>query len=99
MNSGYLDITGATYGRLRVLSKTDLRAPDGSVKWECLCQCGNICTVSGTLLRRGSTVSCGCKLRDVLKRRAGRRKKPKRVLYFDAVDIDDIHDLVNNPFL
>lgn len=28
--------------------------------WECVCDCGNKCTVRGTCLKRGETKSCGC---------------------------------------
>lgn len=29
--------------------------------WNCKCECGNMCVVSGKNLRNGNTNSCGCK--------------------------------------
>ena len=31
--------------------------------WNCKCECGNICVVSGKSLRNGHTSSCGCKIK------------------------------------
>lgn len=53
---------GNVYGRLTVLEETDIRE-DGKVVWLCVCLCGQICTVSGRKLRRGSVTSCGCSSR------------------------------------
>ena len=47
------------FGRLTVVS----RAPNGShrqSRWNCICECGTPVTVSGTNLRAGTTMSCGC---------------------------------------
>lgn len=56
-----IDISGYKYGHLTVLKqhdgKTDSR---GSVLWDCVCDCGNHCTVSSNALRTGNTISCGC---------------------------------------
>lgn len=50
---------GTKFGRLVVMSKAD--SPDGkSVYWNCKCECGNTCILSGTSLRTGNTKSCGC---------------------------------------
>jgi hypothetical protein len=36
----------------------------GSILWHCKCDCGNETTVSSADLKRGSTRSCGCLLRE-----------------------------------
>lgn len=59
-----IDITGQTFGRLKVLRK----APQASM-WECMCSCGNIKLTTGTNLRRGTTTSCGCVFKEKLAER------------------------------
>ncbi len=57
----HIDLTGHRYGRLEVLRATANRGADGSIKWECRCECGAICEVSTNNLRSGDgTQSCGC---------------------------------------
>lgn len=53
-----IDLTGKKFGNLVVIK----RAEDGpyGVRWLCLCDCGNEVIKYGSLLRRGSTTSCGC---------------------------------------
>lgn len=56
------DITGATFGRLKVIER--VARPEGSkdtaAYWRCRCECGGEAVVSRRALRSGSTVSCGC---------------------------------------
>ena len=54
-----IDLTGQHFGRLTAMPPTSRRM-GGSVMWMCLCDCGNITTVSSPGLRRGLTRSCGC---------------------------------------
>ena len=58
-----IDLTGHTFGRLRVVCRTT----DGASRqprWVCSCDCGNEVTVFGNSLRGGATRSCGCLQRD-----------------------------------
>ena len=50
---------GNKYGRLTVISKSD-QTKSRHTYWNCLCDCGNMTTVSGTNLRTGKVISCGC---------------------------------------
>ena len=65
MNSSRIkDLTGKKFGMLtpvRIVGHKPLR-------WECVCDCGNIHVVTANNLRNGSTISCGC---------AHRRGNPK----------------------
>lgn len=55
------DITGNTYGKLTVLSKTDeVDKNNGSIIWKCKCECGSYKNVPAYELLRGSVRSCGC---------------------------------------
>lgn len=54
---------GNVYGYLTVISRNTNSefAKDGRAMWNCQCKCGNICVVSGKLLRDGHVTSCGCR--------------------------------------
>jgi len=52
------DLTGKVFTRLTVLRICSY-SPNGA-RWQCLCECGNEKTLSGSGLRRGKTKSCGC---------------------------------------
>ena len=57
-----IDLTGRRFERLIVKRKVGLYV-NGSVLWECECDCGKIKNVDSNSLRGGRTRSCGC-LRD-----------------------------------
>lgn len=61
-----IEMTGLRFGRLVVLRR-DGNSPCGSAKWLCKCDCGKEVSVTGTCLRRGGTVSCGCYGADIRK--------------------------------
>lgn len=49
------------YGRLIILNQVKERSPsDGSIVYECLCDCGNRINVASCRLRQGTIKSCGC---------------------------------------
>lgn len=57
-----LDLSGQTFGRLKVIER-DLSKPMGKscpVYWKCKCECGNIVSVRSDHLRDKTTSSCGC---------------------------------------
>lgn len=58
-----IDETGNVYGYLTVINRNmePENIKDGRAMWNCQCKCGNICIVSGKLLRDGHTTSCGCR--------------------------------------
>ncbi|MBE6559930.1 MAG: hypothetical protein E7662_02290 [Ruminococcaceae bacterium] len=53
------DLTGKRFGKLEVLTATDARQ-NGSVVWQCRCDCGNLCSKPTNELNAGLAVSCGC---------------------------------------
>ena len=58
---------GDEFGRLRIVSKTNERAKNGSVYWNCICSCGNdvFVKVISSQLKNGHTKSCGCLKREL----------------------------------
>ena len=51
---------GQRFGKLIVLAQVDEQDTDLSYKYLCQCDCGNTKIVSGTSLKEGSVLSCGC---------------------------------------
>lgn len=41
-----IDMTGETYGWLKVLGPSDIKTSSGELKWKCECRCGNITFVT-----------------------------------------------------
>lgn len=68
------DMTGAVFGRLRVMSFVGVLA-DARAHWLCQCECGATHVTSGHSLRAGKTKSCGCLHRQQL---AARNTATKR---------------------
>lgn len=61
-----LQLVGETFGQLTVLAQADdYVSPKGQSKsrWVCKCACGNVTTIIGNNLRRGTAASCGCRTR------------------------------------
>lgn len=70
MPQPFIDITGDRFGRYRVISRAE-NTKQGSVRWNCLCDCGAERIVPSSYLRSGTSSSCGCYRREIhsLKRR------------------------------
>lgn len=64
------DFTGRRYGRLVAI------APDAPGKWRYLCDCGNECVKSSSVVVQGSTSSCGCFRRESATKVCMSRVKP-----------------------
>jgi hypothetical protein len=55
------DLTGQVFGKMVVLGISKERSKQGSVVWECRCECGKVVKVpSNNLQRSGPNNSCGC---------------------------------------
>lgn len=55
-----IDLTGQRFGKLVVISRAKENTRNGTTRWICKCDCGNMTTVTKTKLTRGLIVSCGC---------------------------------------
>ena len=78
--SNLIDLTGMTFGRLKVLKRTDdYISPKGnkSVQWLCECNCNDktIVTVLGTNLKAGTTKSCGCLNKEIVSNNSKTKNK------------------------
>jgi hypothetical protein len=63
----YKNLLGKQYGRLKVFEEFG-RNKYGYVLWKCKCNCGNIITVSSSVLISGNVQSCGCYHKEVMKK-------------------------------
>lgn len=82
-----LDLTGLTFGRLRVLSKSETNKKDSH--WHCLCECGNKIVVCGQNLKRNKTTSCGCYRKETSRNNNTKHDKTNSYLYKIATHILD----------
>lgn len=55
----FVDLTGNVYGALTVIKRAGTK--NGHVTWECRCECGNMTVTNSSLLKSGTTKSCGCR--------------------------------------
>lgn len=55
-----IDLTGKTFGDLKVIRLSDQRDRYNNPLWECLCVCGEIAHVTTGSLNAGHYKSCGC---------------------------------------
>jgi len=53
-----IDLSGQSFGRLRVVGPVSLIKR--RLRWNCICDCGQECVIAGDGLRNGKTTSCGC---------------------------------------
>ena len=53
------NLIGKRFGRWMVLERAE-NDRWGNARWLCRCDCGNTTVVTGRLLRRGESKSCGC---------------------------------------
>lgn len=54
-----IDLTGQTFHKWTVLSKSDQRSANGNIRWLCRCECGVERLVDSAALRNGYSMSCG----------------------------------------
>lgn len=87
---------GKRYGRLVVVSRAEdmvLSSGRKITMWNCICDCGNTCSIATTSLGSGLTKSCGCintekrKSRDTKRRKYPDYDTRKRSLYKRWVNI------------
>lgn len=71
-----IDLTGRTFGRLTVISRS-YKVRRG-ITWLCECSCGTVKAIVGEDLSQGDTRSCGCLQRDLSAARAAELGRSQR---------------------
>lgn len=72
VKSRAFDLVGRRYGRLLVVSRSELIDCGDGPLWTCKCDCGNEKTIKGHNLLRGNTKSCGCLRKESASKRQSR---------------------------
>lgn len=83
-----IDLTGVRFNRLVGIRPTSDRF-NGSIVWECRCDCGTTAFVSASNLGSGNTKSCGCwgiEARAVINTTHGKSKLPIYSVWQSMVD-------------
>ncbi len=66
-----LNLEGERIERWQVIVQSDVRDKHGNVQYECVCDCGQIRSVSGSILKARKSKSCGCLQKDTAKSMCG----------------------------
>lgn len=84
----FRDLTGQTFGRLKVIERA---APDGTKRtmWKCSCKCGNTVVVRSPDLLREKTTSCGCFRKEQLVARSTKHGMCETRLYREYLSMKD----------
>ncbi len=82
-----LDLTDKVFDRLTALRATKERDKDGSVIWECVCECGERVYASSHRLTSKRKKSCGCLTKDLQRKRV---QEMGRKNFVEGTDIGDI---------
>lgn len=64
--ANYDDKIGNRYTRLFVIERDYNVKRESGTYWKCLCDCGNVVSVSGHNLKKGLTKSCGCLHKEIV---------------------------------
>ena len=84
----FIDLTGQKFGKLTALYRGEKAERGRSVKWYCLCDCGNYCWIGSNALRTGNSKSCGC-LKKETSSKSGRKNKGRRKRFNSFEFMDD----------
>lgn len=80
MANHMVDLTGQRFGRLTAMVPVG-KSRGGNYLWDCVCDCGAHTVVASNGLRSGTTVSCGCYIREVTSKRSKTHGEARTRLY------------------
>ena len=82
-----INLVGLKFGRLLVNSRNEIKGNRRQVRWNCVCDCGNLHTVTGESLRSGKSKSCGCLLKEAryVKNKNRDREKARLLMVYSPL--------------
>lgn len=89
------DLSGKKFGKLLIIKPTEERK-NGSIVWECVCDCGNTVYVNSKNLVCGDTKSCGC-LRSKGEFQIEQLLKENNIPFIREYSFDDLKSLKGWP--
>lgn len=75
-----IDLTGKSFGRLKVLETVSRRGANKNLIWLCRCKCGDTVEVDSYSLRHGIVRSCGCLRREASAQRIRQNRNTKKFI-------------------
>lgn len=87
MANKLIDLTGVRFGNLVVKERSKENDRRGKPQWVCICDCGNVTTVRGDVLKRGDTKTCGCSLKNT----RGPDKTPRKITTQRASKVNPLY--------
>ena len=94
----YKDLTGMRFGMLVVVEMTNQRSENGSVIWECKCDCGNIKYATTNSLCQYHTTSCGCSTHSNMENFIACILGENNINYIPQARFDDCRNVNTLPF-
>lgn len=88
------DLTGQKFGRLTVLNTTAKKDNNGSIIWECECECGNTTHASSRDLRGGFVISCGCYKKEIEKEKGERLWAETKKYWIQNTNVRRLNDTI-----
>ncbi len=66
----FIDLTGKKFNRWTVLKRVYPNSKNREAMWLCKCDCGNERIIQGSQIRNGSSKSCGCLWKEVMREKS-----------------------------
>lgn len=97
----FIDLTGKRFGKLVVIERAQDKVELSGkhrIQWLCKCDCGNSTIVTGENLRVGKTHSCGCLVKEKLRKVATTHGETNTRLYTIWTSMKGRCNNPNNPY-
>lgn len=92
------DLIGMIFGRLTVIERAEdyvTKSGKHQAMWKCQCDCGNIKVVRSATLKNGTSTSCGCLHKKVVKKQSEKtHRTPIKMTLKEKEEFDELYQYV-----